>query len=73
MRRITGFLLLLVFVGLLLINLACGGSGYKTGDPKNQKAQEAAGVATEKPADVPAPVPEGATSTEPPAEIAEGN
>ena len=73
MSRITGFLLLLVFVGLLLINVACGGSGYESGDPKNQKAQEAAGVATEQPEETPTPVPEGATSTEPPAEIAEGN
>ena len=65
MKRITCFLLLVAFVGLLFFNLACGGSGYESGDPKNEPAKEAAGVdAPDEP--VAEPVPEGSNLTEPP-------
>jgi len=71
MKRVITLLLLMTIIGLFLLNIACGGSGYQGGDPKNAPAKKASGIATkEEPA--PPPIPEGATGTEPPPEVQEG-
>ena len=71
MKRILTLLLLVAFIGLFLLNIACGGSGYQGKDPKNDPAKKAGGVEV-KPKPVPPPIPEGATGTEPPPEVQEG-
>jgi hypothetical protein len=71
MRKITAFLLLMTFVGLLLLSLACGGSGYEGDDPKNKPAKEAAGIETPEEPATP-PMGEPSPDVEPPAEEGEG-
>ncbi len=72
MKKITAFLLLLAFVGVFFISVACGGSGYEGGDPKNAKAKEAAGISTPSNETAPTPTAEGGSTTEAPADMGEG-
>jgi hypothetical protein len=55
MNRILGTVLLVAFLGLLFISLACGGSGYEGDDPKNQPARDAVGIPPVEPDEGAAP------------------